>query len=450
MSAPVRSLDDAFAEAMAAFEPFEARPHLAAAVSGGADSLALALLADRWARARGGRVAALTLDHGLRPESAGEARRVGAWLSGRGIAHEILEWPGAKPATAIQARARAARYAILGEWCRAAGVLHLLLAHQREDQAETLLLRLAGGSGPDGLAGMSALVETSGARILRPLLGVSRRAIESFLVECGQDWIEDPSNRDPRFARTRVREGLPALAARGVTAESLAAAARRFADVRIALEAATAALLARGARVHPAGFAVLSLAELRAAPAEIAARALARALAAVGGRTHPPALDKVASLLRAVSARSESRGNVAALSGCVAELRLGSEGAELLLRRESRGLPAPEPVAATVRRGWDGRFDLAVPSGPNSLVLAPLGEEGWLEIARAAPALRDSPIPRPVRAVLPAFSDAEGVARVPHLGYARPGTEPWLMAAEAVFRPRRPLADPGFFVASIA
>ncbi|MCC7016703.1 MAG: tRNA lysidine(34) synthetase TilS [Rhodospirillales bacterium] len=450
MSAPVRSLDDAFAEAMAAFGPFEARPHLAAAVSGGADSLALALLADRWAGARGGRVTALTLDHGLRPESAGEARRVGAWLSGRGIAHGILEWPGTKPERAIQARARAARYAILGEWCRAAGVLHLLLAHQREDQAETLLLRLAGGSGPDGLAGMSALVETSGARILRPLLGVSRGALESFLVECGQDWIDDPSNRDPRFARTRVREGLPALAAQGVTAESLAAAARRFADVRIALEAATAALLARGARIHPAGFMVLSLAELRAAPAEIAARALARALAAVGGRTHPPALDKVTSLLRAVSARPESPGNVAALSGCVAELRPGSEGAGLLLRRESRGLPAPEPVASPVRAAWDGRFDLALPAAPQPLVLAPLGEKGWLEIARAAPALRDSSIPRPVRAVLPALSDAEGVARVPHLGYTRPGTEPWLMAAEAVFRPRRPLADPGFFVASIA
>jgi tRNA(Ile)-lysidine synthase len=450
MSTTVRSLDDAFAAAMAALGPFEARPHLAAAVSGGADSLALALLAGRWVSARGGRVTALTLDHGLRPESAGEARRVGAWLAARDIAHDILEWPGAKPRSAIQARARAARYAILGEWCRNAGVLHLLLAHQMEDQAETLLLRLAGGSGPDGLAGMSAVVEMPQVRILRPLLGISRRAIESFLAGLGQEWIEDPSNRDPRFARTRVRAVLPALAAQGVTAESLAAAARRFADVRLALEAATAALLARAARVHPAGFAVLSLFELRAAPAEIAARALARALAAVGGREHPPALAKAARLLGAASARPENRGNVAALAGCVVELRGGSGCAELVLRRETRGLPAPEPVAWASRRGWDGRFDLAVSSAPKPLVLAPLGEEGWLEVARAAPALRDCPIPRPVRAVLPALSDDNGVARVPHLGYTRPGTEAWLMAAEAVFRPRRPLASPGFFVASIA
>lgn len=450
MSAPVHSLDDAFAQAMTALGPFEARPHLAAAVSGGADSLALALLAERWASARGGRVTALTLDHGLRPASAGEARQVGAWLARRDIAQRILEWPGAKPRSAIQARARAARYAILGEWCRDAGVLHLLLAHQREDQAETLLLRLAGGSGPDGLAGMSALVETPEVRLLRPLLGVSRGAIEAFLVERGQEWIEDPSNRDPRFARTRVRESLPALAARGVTAESLAAAARRFADVRVALEAATAALLARAARVHPAGFAVLSLPELRAAPGEIAARALARALAAVGGRAHPPALDKAGGLLRAVVARPEGRGNVAALAGCVVELRLGLGATELVLRRETRGLPAPEPVTALIRRGWDSRFDLRISGARKMFTLAPLGEEGWLEIARHAPALRDYLIPSPVRAVLPALSDADGVARVPLLGYVRPGTEAWLMAAEAVFRPRRPLASPGFFVAPVA
>ena len=450
MSTAFRSLDDTFAQAMADFGPFESRPHLAAAVSGGADSLALVVLADRWVRARGGRVTALTLDHGLRPASAGEARQVGAWLGQRGIAHRILDWPGAKPLSAIQARARAARHAILGDWCRDAGVLHLLFAHQREDQAETLLLRLAGGSGPDGLAGMSALVERPEARILRPLLGVSRRALETFLAGLGQEWIEDPSNRDPRFARTRVRKALPAFAAQGVTAETLATAARRFADVRIALEAATAGLLAMAACVHPAGFAVLSFSEFRLAPAEIAARALARALAAVGGRVHPPALERAARILNMASAKPEGSGNVAALARCVVELRQNSGSAELVLRREARGLPAPEPVASTFRRGWDGRFDLMAPDCAKSLVLAPLGEDGWIEIVRAAPTLRYCTIPRPVCAVLPAFRDHQGVIRVPHLGYTRLGTEAWLMAAKATFRPRRPLAPKGFFVASIA
>ena len=448
------SLDDAFARAMAALGPFEAQPRVAAGVSGGADSLALALLADGWARARGGLLTALTVNHGLRPDSLAEAVRVGEWLAARGIAHRIIDWTGAKPNTAIQARARAARHALLGEWCRNAGARHLLLAHQREDQAETLLLRLAAGSGPDGLAGMSAVVEWPGVRVLRPLLGISRSALEAYLDGQGQEWIEDPSNRDPRFARARIRASLPALAAHGITVEKLAKAANRFAAIRVALETETAELLSRAAVVHPAGYAVLSLDALRAAPAEIAARALARTLAAVGGRVHPPGFDKVERILSMIADRSSVRrgrsGNVAALARCVVELRASSATAELLVRREARGLPAPEPVVTTFRRDWDGRFDFSVPALAEGLVLAPLGEDGWREAADRDPTLRDSPIPRSVRAVLPALGDDRGVARIPHLGYTRPDAKAWLMAANAHFRPRRTLTERGFFVAPLA
>ncbi len=444
-----RAIEGAFHRAMAAFGPFEAGPHLAVAVSGGADSLALALLADRWARERAGRVTALTVDHGLRPGSRAEAGQVGDWLAARGISHRVLEWTGAKPATAIQARARAARRALLGDWCRSAGVLHLLLAHQRDDQAETMLLRLAGGSGPDGLAGMSAVAEGPAARVLRPLLAVSHAQITDYLAALGQEWIEDPSNRDPRFARVRVRAGLPGLAREGITAATLAKAADRFAEARAALEAATAALLARAVSLHSAGYATLSLDELLAAPAETATRALARTLAAVGGRAHPPAFDRAGRVLAALSGRARRPGNIAALAGCVIGMRAPSEDGELSVWREARGLPKPEPLAGAVRHGWDGRFDLSVPAA-GSLILAPLGEEGWREAVRVDPALRDSPIPHSARLALPALRDARGVARVPHLGYTRPGAPVWLIAAEAVFRPRRPLADPGFFVAPVA
>ncbi len=139
---------------MATLGPFEATPALAVAVSGGPDSLALAMLAKAWSDARGGSLVALTVDHGLRPESTGEARQVGRWLKKRGIPQRILRWDGPKPGSALQAEARSARYALLTGWCRARGILHLLLGHQREDQAETVLMRLERGSGPDGLAAM--------------------------------------------------------------------------------------------------------------------------------------------------------------------------------------------------------------------------------------------------------------------------------------------------------
>ncbi len=145
----------AFDALMAPLGPFEPAPRIAIAVSGGPDSLALCLLADRWARARGGVAFGLTVDHGLRPESGAEAAQVRRWLAARGMAHRTLRWKGAHPLSAIQEQARAARLALLTGWCRRAGVLHLLLGHQREDQAETALQRLVRGSGIDGLAAMA-------------------------------------------------------------------------------------------------------------------------------------------------------------------------------------------------------------------------------------------------------------------------------------------------------
>src|SRR5262245_21437394 len=179
MTAAASESDDPLTEAefaalMRPLGPFEAQPRLAVAVSGGSDSLALTLLLHDWARRQRGVLTALTVDHGLRPEAAAEARQVARWLRARGIRHRVLTWRPAGEARrgGLQAAARAARYRLLGAWCRANGVLHLALAHHREDQAETLLLRLARGSGLDGLAAMAAVSEREGVRLIRPLLAV--------------------------------------------------------------------------------------------------------------------------------------------------------------------------------------------------------------------------------------------------------------------------------------
>jgi len=152
-----------FARLMASLGPFESAPRIAVAVSGGADSLALALLAADWAAAQGGKAVALTVDHGLRPEAAAEARQVRRWLADCGISHFILAWRGPRSGADVQAAARAARYRLMGEWCARRGILHLLLAHHRDDQAETVLLRLARGSGLEGLAAMAPVSELPAA-----------------------------------------------------------------------------------------------------------------------------------------------------------------------------------------------------------------------------------------------------------------------------------------------
>ncbi|WP_158044976.1 tRNA lysidine(34) synthetase TilS [Skermanella pratensis] len=194
--------------------PFEPRPRVAVGVSGGPDSLALCLLLKAWADRSGGSLLALTVDHGLRHNAAEEAVQVGSWLAARGIAHDVLRWEGSKPASGIQAAARDARQRLLADRCRSEGILHLVLAHHLEDQAETTLLRFAKGSGPDGLAGMSPLRETGAVRILRPLLGMPRARLKAVLEAAGQPWVEDPSNRSAAFARVRLRAMADTLAGR--------------------------------------------------------------------------------------------------------------------------------------------------------------------------------------------------------------------------------------------
>src|SRR5579859_2956539 len=237
--------DEEFAARLDRLGPYERTPRLAVAVSGGADSLALALLADAWARRRGGTAAALTVDHRLRPESAAEARQTGDWLAARGIAHQTLVWQGPHPRSDIQAAGRAARYRLLEGWCAERGCLHLLTAHHLEDRAETFWLRLARGSGLDGLAGISAVTERAQCRLLRPLLDVPPERLRARLRREDQAWIEDPSNRNAEFGRVRVRQARALLAAEGLSAERLAETLRHLGRARQALEAGTCALVAR-------------------------------------------------------------------------------------------------------------------------------------------------------------------------------------------------------------
>ena len=183
------------------------------AVSGGGDSVALLLLLEAAAARVGRSVAAVTIDHGLRPESAGEAAAVAALCAGRGIAHETRRWEGWDEAGNLQGRARQARRALIAGWARGRGIGAVALGHTLDDQAETVVLRLARGSGVDGLAGMAAVVRAEGVLWLRPLLGVRRAALRGWLEAEGMGWSEDPSNLDLRFDRDPRPRG--AAGARG-------------------------------------------------------------------------------------------------------------------------------------------------------------------------------------------------------------------------------------------
>ncbi len=430
---------------MAAFGPFEAAPHLAIAVSGGSDSMALAALAAHWVDANGGWITALTVDHGLRPDSKAEAQCVGDWMRARGIAHDVLEWTGEKPTSDIQGAAREARYRLLDDWCRDRGVLHLLIGHTRDDQAETLLMRLQRGSGPDGLAGMSSRRELRHCRLLRPLLGVSRASLRDVLLDVGQPWLDDPSNRNLRFDRVRVREEMR----RDWDAEALAESARRYGLARVVLERNTDRFLAESSRFHASGFCRIDRQCFADAPEDLALRALARVLAAVGGLAHRPprvGVERLRSQILQGDGRSRTLGN------CLVEAR----SSDVRLFRERRNLPASVPFRPGHALHWDRRFMISFGDRPEvsgrSLHLRAMTQDDWRDAVAERPDLRGGregrgALPRAALWGVPAIGDDSGVLAVPHLNYTRGRGKFSGSLAEVRFQPLRPASIAGFCIA---
>jgi tRNA(Ile)-lysidine synthase len=278
------------AEANRLFSGFDKFPALVLAVSGGPDSTALMVLAARWrGRARSPKLVAVTVDHGLRKEAKREAKAVAGLAAKLGIEHRTLEWTGRKPKTGLQEAARLARYRLLCDVAREIGAAHVLTAHTRDDQAETILIRMARGSGVSGLAGMFAysrmpMEEGRDLGLVRPLLGIPKSRLIATLKVAKVRYANDPSNRDPRFTRSRFRELMPALAREGLTASRLAALARRVQRIEETLLQVMAAANRKVAPgPWPAEGPVTMQADMFAdLPREVAIRLLGRAITWTG------------------------------------------------------------------------------------------------------------------------------------------------------------------------
>ena len=372
----------------------------------------------------------MIVDHGLRPGAAAEARQVGEWLRAHRIAHRILTWDDPKPATGIQAAAREARYALLTGWCRIEGVLHLLLAHHLEDQAETVALREARHSGPDGLAGMAAVRELAGLRLLRPLLPVPKARLRATLAAMGQPWLEDPSNSVPAFARSRLR-----LA--GLDSTRLAALATVHARERAARDARTAAWLASHARIDLAGFATLAAGPLAAAPLEIRRRALQQILISVGGNRYPPRQARLVRLLEQIQGGLSSGRT---LAGC----RILPWRGGLLICREPGAIHEVTPLLAGAPVLWDHRFRLEIAGDVAALVVRALGRTGVRGLSPAAALATGRSLPAPVRPGLPSVWRGGELVAVPHLGLIQPGLAQAGLVAR--FEPALPVAGAPFHI----
>ncbi len=277
----------------AALQPAKA---IVLAVSGGPDSVALMLMAADWFKT-GAKppLYVATVDHGMRPESRHEAEQVAVWAAALGLPHRLLSWEGEKPKTRIQERARNARYALLCAYAAEVGADHLLTAHHADDQAETILFRLLRGSGLRGLAGMAVASMREGITHLRPLLDWTKADLVAFCHSRRQAYFEDPSNRNPAYARTRLRQLSSVLAENGLDRNALLRLGARLARADAALHARAATLAAGLSNCAAMPRFEADIASLKGEPEEVLGRILEIQIHAVAGETVLLRLDRLES-----------------------------------------------------------------------------------------------------------------------------------------------------------
>jgi len=408
-------------EAAALFAPLQRCDVVLLAVSGGADSTALMHLVARWSRGRraGPAVHVATVDHGLRPGSRHEAETVAAAARDLGLPHHLLSWSGPKPATGRQAAARSARYDLMTALLLRLGGRDaaLVTAHTADDQAETLVMRLARGSGVDGLSAMAQrrpLAADGSMVLVRPLLAVPKSRLVATLQARGIGWIDDPSNHDPAFERVRLRAEEAAMTAAGLDAKALAMSAGRLRRARHALDWATSEFEGRVLDTNGGAFAAIDRGAFAAAPQELRLRLLARVLGRFGGTAPPARLMRLEGLIERLEATTAL---TVTLGGCV----VVATSSGLRIFRELGRLGLPEcaiSVGAEVR--WDERFLVRAEGEGQSrqLCVRALGLPAYATLR----ARLDQPLPARAAATLPALWCGGQLLAVPSLAQA-PGAQ---------------------------
>jgi len=386
------TLQAQFSNALSWFNFSDNKGLLGIAVSGGSDSMAMLNLAHRQFP---GRIRAATVDHGLRPEAADEAKHVAAHCAQIDVPHDILTWTGWTGHGNLQAAARTARYDLLTDWADSHELAHVLLGHTRDDQAETILMRIARGSGVDGLKGMA---DHSG-RFYRPLLGCSRSDLQDWLRNQDIPWIDDPSNDDSRFDRVKARQMMPQLTELGLTQDRLL----RLGDHMRKAEASLWQCARDFAQTHvqeDRGDLIFAPQALDLDHSDTEARVLAAALQWVTSAVYRPRFDALVEAVRDVK-----NGKQSTLAGV---LLIPENNGLRLLREAAR---VQDSMALTPGMIWDGRWHVTGPAHPNYQVRA------------VGPAIKDCPdwrssiLPRASLMASPGIFDQETLISAPLAGF---------------------------------
>ncbi len=377
----------------------EDRPErIGAAVSGGSDSLALLYLMADWG---GAALCAVTVDHGLRPEAADEARQVATICARLNIPHTTLRWQGWDGSGNLQDQARRARYGLIADWARGQGIAHVALGHTADDVAETFLMRLARSAGLDGLAAMAPRRDHLGVAWLRPMLDMRRQALRDMLSTRGQAWIDDPSNANRGFDRVRARRALEVLEPLGLGVDEIARSAVHLDRSRAALAEVAKAAADQIARADY-GDVLIDRAGLAAQPTDIARRLVSAARVWVSSADYAPRSDALALFLDQVLA-----GRQAMLHGCLAL----ADGPAMRITREYAAVRDLRVPGAAI---WDGRWQFLGETDSETTEIAALGDAGL----RACPNWRETGRPRAALIASPALYVGGELVSAPLAGFS--------------------------------
>ncbi|MEO0357009.1 MAG: tRNA lysidine(34) synthetase TilS [Pseudomonadota bacterium] len=364
------------------------------AVSGGSDSMALLHLA-RHAFPDTPLYCA-TVDHGLRPEATGEAAMVADVCSRLDVRHTILTIGDLDDGPNLQSRARTARYGALVTWAWDAAVDVIALGHTQDDVAETFLMRLARGSGLDGLASMPDVWVNDETKFIRPLLFQSRTDLRAYLMAQNVTWSDDPSNDDAKFSRVKARRMLPLLAGLGLTADRVAGAARHLRDAQDVIDAAVRDLFL-SAVTHDGPDQLIDRKMLDAAPKEVRMRLVSRLAQWFGNAEYPPRYDALVAVISGTPANMAAR----TLHGII----WSGDAATLRMTRE---LAATQP---SVGPNWDGRWWIDG-LDPGQTIRA-LGADGL----SFCPDWRDAGLPRSTVISAPSVWSDHSLVAAPHVNF---------------------------------
>jgi tRNA(Ile)-lysidine synthase len=424
---------------------FEPNPTIAVATSGGADSMALLLLANEWSISKNGRIISLTVNHRLRPEADDETNQVSNWCAQHGIEHYTLYWEHDFTITSsVQESARNARYKLMTDWCVENNILHLLLAHHLEDQVETLFFRLARGSNMDGLSAMAAQTIISGVRLIRPFLQINKSRLIETLKFKDQKWIEDPSNLNSQYTRVHIRKQLLELVNRHDINQRSGQVISKFSKFRYSKQNELVSQITNGIGIFPEGYGLIDTSKFSLIETHTSAKILGKLIVALNGRHYPPRSQKLLKLAELIKNYNISKKYN--IGGLIFEILPVNH---IIVYREAKCIEKPCNIYSKTPILWDDRFIVkwsANDVATTCLQLRALGTEGLMQLKKAAPCLLNNQVPARVLRTMPSLWLLEQLVSVPHINYINNSAGVKICKVNIKLSPVKPLAGSSFFV----